>query len=123
MKFEPALPTKSGILVRSRYEQQCADCLFSHNIRFQYEPLMLLGGRKYRPDFFLPEFNLFVEICGYGHHPFYRDRVRQKKQIYQKHELATVFIAYNGRGSLETLIKEALEPHGVRFFGGNQSPS
>jgi len=78
---------------------------------------MLLGGRKYRPDFFLPEYNLFVEICGYGHQPFYRDLVRQKKQIYQKHELATVFIAYNGRGSLENLIKKALEPYGVPFSG------
>jgi hypothetical protein len=123
MTFEPTLPTASGVPVRSRYEQRCADFLFAHKITFQYEPLMLVGGRKYRPDFFLPEYNLFLEICGYGHQPYYRDRVRRKKLVYQKHKLKTVFIAYDGRGSLESFIKEALEPYGVPFTGESQSPS
>jgi hypothetical protein len=67
----PRYDTQAGVKVRSRLEQRCADVLTDAGIVFQYEPLLLLAGRQYRPDFFLPEFNLFLEICGYRHMPFY----------------------------------------------------
>jgi hypothetical protein len=108
MKFEPILPTESGIKVRSKYEQRCADYLYTCGITFQYEPLILLEGRKYRPDFYLPHYNLFIEICGYGHMPFYNDRIRQKKRVYEKEKINAIFILYNGRGSLEDILRDRL---------------
>lgn len=74
---------------------------------------MLLGGRQFRPDFYLPAYELFVEICGYGHMPHYRDRVRKKRQLYEKHGLRTVFVEYAGRGSLKDLLRAALQEAGV----------
>ncbi len=114
-KFEPRLPTDSGVEVRSLYEKRCVDFLFRNNIKFQYEPLILLDGKQYRPDFFLPDYNLFLEICGYGHMPFYNERIKHKIQIYKKHGLRAVFVHYNGRGSLETKIKEGLKNQGVKI--------
>jgi len=114
-KFEPKLDTQAGVKVRSTYEQQCADFFYSHDITFQYEPLMLLGGRQFRPDFFLPDYDLFVEICGYGHMPHYRDHIKQKRQLYDKHGLRALFVEYSGRGSLVTLLRAALEEAGVSF--------
>jgi hypothetical protein len=114
-KFEPTLATDSGINVRSQYEKRCADFLFGNKIEFQYEPLILLDGRQYRPDFFLPKYNLFLEICGFGHMPFYNVRIKHKIQIYKKHHLQAVFVHYNGRGSLEKKIKEGLENQGVEI--------
>ena len=73
-KFEAMLQTESGIRVRSKYEVCCADFLYKNNISFRYEPLILLAGKQYRPDFYLPRYNIFIEICGYGHMPFYNDR-------------------------------------------------
>lgn len=58
-KFEAELPTVSGVLVRSSYEKRTANYLTKNGIEFQYEPLILLEGRQYRPDFFLPRYNLF----------------------------------------------------------------
>ncbi len=112
-KFEPTLETASGILVRSSYERICADLLFANKIRFQYESLMLLDGKQYRPDFFLPDYNLFVEICGMNHQPYYRDRIKLKEQIYKKNRLDAVFVRYNGKGSLQEQIRQALEPYGI----------
>ncbi len=108
-KFEPTIATVSGVEVRSLYEKRCADFLFDNDIKFQYEPLILLDGKQYRPDFFLPDFNLFVEICGYGHMPYYNERLKLKERLYEKHNLKVLFIHYNGRGSLEKKIREALE--------------
>ncbi|MFH2049524.1 MAG: hypothetical protein ABIJ12_08760 [bacterium] len=114
-KFEPVINTDSGIQVRSKYEKRCADFLYSHNISFQYEPLILLEGKQYRPDFYLPIFNLFLEICGYGHMPYYTDRVSFKKKAYEKHNMKAVFIFYDGKGSLEELLQNELTKYNIPF--------
>ncbi len=114
-KFEAVIETKSGLKVRSKYEQRCADYLFANEITFQYEPLMLLGGRQFRPDFYLPQFNLFIEICGYNHMPFYRDRTKHKIDQYSRHGLKAIFIYYNGKGSPEALIKDELAKLGINL--------
>lgn len=106
-KFEAVIPAGSS-KVRSKYEKRTAEYLEKNKIKYQYEPLILLEGRQYRPDFYLPDYNLFLEICGYGHMPFYRDRIAQKQKIYEKSRLKAVFIHYRGRGSLEEMIKQEL---------------
>ena len=113
-QFEAVISTASGIRVRSKYEKRCAEFLHKNDIAFRYEPLMFLGGRQYRPDFFLPEYDVFLEICGYNHMPFYADRVVQKKQIYEKHGLKAVFVSYGGKGSLEQLIQSELQKFGIK---------
>ena len=114
-KFEAKLETSSGAKVRSRYEKRCAEFLHSKQIRFIYEPLILLDERQYRPDFYLPDYDLFLEICGYGHMPYYNDRTAHKMRIYHKHSLQVIFIYYNGKGSLEELIAKELQDFGVSF--------
>jgi len=111
-KFETSIPV-GKVKVRSKYEKRTVKYLEKNNIKFQYEPLILLDGRQYRPDFYLPEHNLFLEICGYGHMPFYSDRVAFKEEMYKKNKLKAVFVHYNGKGSLEKLIKIELEKFGI----------
>lgn len=112
-KFEASLKTTSGTKVRSSYEQVCADLLTQNRIGFQYEPLILIGGRQFRPDFYLPEQNLFVEICGYDHMPHYRDRTEFKKQLYAHNNLKAVFIHYGGDGSLADLLITEFARYGL----------
>jgi len=115
-QFEPVIETSAGIRVRSNYEKSCAEYLHQNNIEFLFEPLMLLSGKQFRPDFYLPEYDLFLEICGYNHMPFYRDRIAFKRQIYDKHKMLAVFINYDGKGLLEKLMREKLEKFGVKFL-------
>lgn len=115
-KFDTVIPTDGQVKVRSKYEKITVEWLNSHKIEFRYEPLLILAGKKYRPDFFLPGFDLFLEICGYGHHPFYRDRVSHKEMIYRKHNLNVVFVHFSGKGgkeSLTDLLKVKLAEAGV----------
>jgi hypothetical protein len=119
-KFEPELDTAAGVKVRSKYEQRCVAFLERHGIRFQYEPLILLDGKRYRPDFYLPDYNLFLEICGYRHMPHYIDRQSHKEQVYNKRELNSLFINYNGKGSLEKLLRTELERVGVVFESNSE---
>lgn len=105
----PPVAAAQGTMVRSGYEKKAVAYFHTQNIRYVYEPLLLLDGKKYLPDFYLPDYNLFLEICGYGHMPHYRDRLTFKKLLYRKHQLKVIFIHYNGRGSLEQKIRKELE--------------
>jgi len=110
---EPSVETSFGLKVRSQYEKEAAEYFKQNNIEFQYEPLMLIGGRQFRPDFYLPGSNLFIEICGYNHMPHYRDRINEKKRLYQNHGLKAVFIDYDGKGSLKKLLTYKLAENDV----------
>ncbi len=111
----PQIETDTDINVRSQYEKTCVEFFTETNIQFQYEPLMVLEGKQYRPDFFLPEYNLFIEICGYGHMPHYNKRVEFKEQIYKRNNLIAVFIHYNGKGSLKQILLEQLKHAGIHL--------
>ncbi|MCC6411101.1 MAG: ATP-dependent helicase [Saprospiraceae bacterium] len=50
-----------GTKVRSKSEQFIADYLFRHNITFQYEAVLNVRDFDFRPDFFIPEANLYIE--------------------------------------------------------------
>jgi len=59
--------TKQGKTVRSHGEQQIADYLHENNIRYQHEaPAFagLFGPKISKPDFYLPDYHVFVEYWG-----------------------------------------------------------
>jgi hypothetical protein len=58
--------TLNGETVRSFGEKVLADYFFKNRIRYQYEQpaLSKRGTRISRPDFYLPDFNVYVEYWG-----------------------------------------------------------
>lgn len=53
--------TLDGIKVRSKSEQFIADWFYRHSIKYEYEPLLNVKDFHFRPDFFIPEANLYIE--------------------------------------------------------------
>jgi DNA helicase-4 len=53
--------TLNGTQVRSKSEQYIADWLYRHSIKFEYEPIVNFRDFDFRPDFFIPEANLYIE--------------------------------------------------------------
>lgn len=107
----PSVPAAGKLNVRSRYEKECVEYFEEQGIDYKYEPLIILAGKQYRPDFYLPGLDLFIEICGFTHMPYYTDRVEQKRQMYAHGGLKAVFIVHNGRGSIKDKLCEALETY------------
>jgi hypothetical protein len=56
-----------GHWVRSSWEKIVADVLFSSGIEYEYEGQLfdLRDNIRYRPDFYIPAINLWVEVKGY----------------------------------------------------------
>ncbi len=102
----PKIASAGGFKVRSKLESYCVEYFQEHNITFLYEPLLLLAGRQYRPDFYLPELDLFVEICGYSHMPYYVDRIEEKRRQYGERGLQAAFIIARRKPELLTKLEE-----------------
>lgn len=92
--------------IRSKLEQAAIEWFRERRLDFQYEPLIVLGGRQYRPDFYLPQLELFVEICGFGHMPYYNDRVEEKRRHFEKAGLRVEFIAARSTGQLRAALAQ-----------------
>lgn len=71
-EFYQAIPrsgyrTINGERVKSHQEQRIADALFLLGIKYDYEAFYKGGGiedRKYRPDFYLPDYDVYLEHFG-----------------------------------------------------------
>jgi superfamily I DNA/RNA helicase len=64
-KFTPKdgkyFTTLDGTKVRSKSEQFIADWFYRHSIKYEYEPLLNVKDFPFRPDFFIPDANLYIE--------------------------------------------------------------
>ena len=54
----------SGDLVKSFAELDIANFLFLKGVKFEYEPRYPHERKRYLPDFFLPDFNIYIEHFG-----------------------------------------------------------
>jgi DNA helicase-4 len=71
--------------VRSKSEQFIADWLYRHSIRFEYEPLLNVKDFEFRPDFFIPDANLYLEHISDKSFP-----IRNKEEQFEKGNLLLV---------------------------------
>jgi hypothetical protein len=77
---------KKGHYVRSTWELACADWFFDRNIEYTYEATLFdLGdGIRYRPDFYIPSMDLYVEVKGYY---LEKDRIKHSRFMRSGHKL------------------------------------
>jgi DNA helicase IV len=81
-------PTTMGIRVRSRWERRIVNYLASQHINFKYEEPILWADFIFRPDFYLPHFDAYIELLGLWSHPDlgpnYRADFKRKKHQFLK---------------------------------------
>lgn len=53
--------TLKGEKVKSKSERDIADWLFRHNVKYNYEPNVNFKDFPFRPDFFIPQADLYLE--------------------------------------------------------------
>lgn len=118
LRFNRAMTTLSGLKVRTRSEKRIADFLYKQGITFEYEKELMLSGRKYIPDFYLPEMNLYIEFFGWGHLPDYQARVEEKMKVYKNNGIACIYLFHKGSKDLEKILEEELATRLQKSLGG-----
>lgn len=77
--------TLNGTKVRSKSEQFISDWLYRHSIPFEYEPVVNFGDFSFKPDFYLPSANIYIEHISNRSHP-----TKGKEEQFKKANLTLV---------------------------------
>ncbi|MGA3007405.1 MAG: HEAT repeat domain-containing protein [Opitutaceae bacterium] len=65
VELNKTIVARAGTLVQSEGERLIADWLTAHNVAFRYdERYRILSGHAIRPDFYLPELDVYLEYWG-----------------------------------------------------------
>ncbi len=89
--------TRKGDLVRSKYEQSVANHLYKNGIEYIYEKELNLPGHKaFKPDFFLPEYNGYIEVLGVYGNRQYNYFAYLKKKIFRENGIKVIYLHHSG---------------------------
>ena len=104
--------TLRGEVVRSRSEKVIADWLFRRGIRYAYERSVFdsSGHRMGVPDFYLPDFGVYVEYWGLvGADRGYERRMTRKIERYLRNGIRVVSLYPGDLRDLGSAIGSRLE--------------
>jgi len=84
VELNKTIAARCGTLVQSEGERLIADWLAAHGVAFRYdERFRILNGSAIRPDFYLPELDLYIEYWGMDTAD-YKIGMLKKQQLYQQ---------------------------------------
>jgi hypothetical protein len=121
--FLPDKPTRRGDFVRSKSEAFIANLLHRMGLRYEYERPVRLGNETFVPDFYLPDFDLYVEYYGLLHWKTYERKTARKIELYAKHGIRCMHLFQSMMVNLNRFIRyelnriESLEEEPYRFRG------
>lgn len=127
--------TLKGEVVKSLEEVMIANYLFLNGIKYEYEieyPIKYTDvdryRKKYRPDFYLPEYNIYIEHFGVNENmevPWlseiearkYLDGIGWKRGVHEENNttLIETYSYYNKEGVLLIKLHEELKKNGVVY--------
>ena len=129
--LENELRTLQGELVKGYEQCEIANCLFRQGIRYQYATNYQvnrtgLDARAYQPDFYLPDYQLYIEHFFLNEKnqtpPFidrkgYLSEIAWKRALHQKHktQLIETYSYQKHQGILTKSLEDKLLQAGVKF--------
>jgi DNA helicase IV len=129
-RFKDGFETYQGEIVKSHGEKAIANWLYSQGIPYQYEKNYEHETadevhRQYKPDFYLPEINLYLEhyaVDQYGKTPAhfgqkYLDDMKWKSETHQKYKTDLISTTFNEfiTGTIFKKLEQELKSRGQVF--------
>lgn len=87
--------TATNIYVRSISEKKLADLLTKYNFKYVYEKKTKVGSYDFSPDFYLPDYDIYIEFYGLIHDEEYNDKHKWKKKQYLRNRLHCIAVYPN----------------------------
>ena len=108
MELNKTIVAKVGTLVQSHGERMLADWFSAHHIAYRYdERYRILSGHAVRPDFYLPELDVYVEYWGMDTAD-YKIGMLKKQQLYQQEGKRLISVYPTDKPRLDTLLRSKL---------------
>jgi len=123
VELNKTIIAKAGTLVQSDGERLIADWLTRHFIAYRYdERFRILSGHAVRPDFYLPELDVYVEYWGMDTAD-YKIGMLKKQQLYQQEGKRLISIHPQDKPRLDTLLRTKLAFYGYQILPASPSAS
>ena len=108
VELNKTIVAKAGTLVQSHGERMLADWFSAHHIAYRYdERYRILSGHAVRPDFYLPELDVYVEYWGMDTAE-YKIGMLKKQQLYQQEGKRLISIYPADKPRLDALLRSKL---------------
>ncbi len=108
VELHKTIRAKDGTLVQSDGERRMANYLDQANIAYRYdERFRILNGFAIRPDFYLPEFDVYIEYWGMDTAD-YKIGMLKKQKLYQQQGKKLISIYRKDKGHLEEILTRKL---------------
>jgi len=108
VELQKKIRAKDGTWVQSDGERMIAEIL-AENIRYRYdERFRILNGYAIRPDFYLPEFDLYVEYWGMNTAD-YKIGMIKKQQLYQQQGKKLISLHPEDKPNMRKLLLEKMK--------------
>ncbi len=98
------LRTTDGVAVQSQGEKRIGDWLAAKKISYVYdERIVVAGDIAIRPDFYLPEFDVYIEYWGMNT-PEYVATMKKKRFLYQRDHKKLLSLSFEDLPTLEETL-------------------
>ncbi|RLD45980.1 MAG: hypothetical protein DRI94_15235 [Bacteroidetes bacterium] len=102
------IKAKDGTLVQSHGERIISEFLSSNSIAFRYdERIRIIEGMAIRPDFYLPEFDVYIEYWGMDTIN-YKIGMLKKQKLYQQEGKKLISLYYYDKDNLKEILRKKL---------------
>jgi hypothetical protein len=112
VELNKTIEARDGTVVQSQGERHIAEWLTAHGIAYRYDAkYRIIGEFQIRPDFYLPELDLYIEYWGLDT-PQYKMSMYKKQTLYQQEGKRLISVYPADLPHLRTLL-----PTKLRLFG------
>lgn len=109
VELQKNIRAKDGTWVQSDGERLICEALDARGIRYRYdERFRILDGYAIRPDFYLPEFDVYVEYWGMDTAD-YKIGMLKKQQLYQQQGKRLISLYPDDKPRMAEILLEKLE--------------
>lgn len=112
VETDKTIQARDGTLVQSEGERRIADWLTAHGIAYRYDAkFRLIAEFQIRPDFYLPEFDVYIEYWGLDT-PQYKMSMYKKQTLYQQEGKRLISVYPQDLPGLDDLLTDKLRHYG-----------
>jgi HEAT repeat. len=112
VELNKTIQARDGTLVQSDGERIIAEWLSANQIAYRYDNrFRIIKGYAIRPDFYLPEFDLYLEYWGMTDNLDYKIGMLEKKKLYQQAGKRLLSFYHHEKPQLASLLRERLSKY------------
>ena len=111
VELNKKIRANDGNFVQSIGEQKISDWLTNHKILYRYDQrYRIIGNFAVRPDFYLPEFDVYIEYWGMDT-PDYKIGMLKKLKLYQQEGKKLLSLYPKDKNNLDSILKQKLSKY------------